>query len=321
MVNKRLLVGLVLIVTTAGCMGVASDLVGGDAPVDQTPDSTELIMDFDMEGLQDDPETNELSEILNDDGASGADIDEVESEFEDEFDIDPDDINTVLVFVDDIESSEQFGENNFGVIAHGAFDTDAVVDTIREEESDLTETEYKDQPLYTSEDRSLRGDTAAVGILGDGQIVFGDQQSVESAIDVSVGDADSVSGDLRSEYDAATDEGLVAVVSEVPDDLIPEQGGPSGVDLSVFESVNIVSFTYYTPDGQIGADARFLAESSSDAEDIQSVLDAALVTFGDTGIPEVDDEIDNIETEQDGNAVTARYEGSLDDIETILDTF
>lgn len=315
MLNKRLLVGLMLVVVTAGCMGV----LGGDAPVDQTPDSSELVMHFDMDSLQDDPETERLSEILEEDDPGAQDVDEVESEIQEELNIDPDDVGTVLLFVEDIEASEQFGEDNFGLIVHGEFDNQEVVDAVREEEEDLTETSYKDQTIYTAEDSSVRGDTVAIGILDDGQIVFGDEQSVESAIDVAVGDADALSGDLRSEYDHATENGLVAIVSEVPEDLVPEQGGPDGVDISVFESVSVVSFEYYTPDGAVGLNTRFLTDSNSNAEDIQSVIDAALVTFGDTGFAEVDDEIDNIETEQDGNVVSINYEGDLDDIENVID--
>lgn len=315
MINERLLLGLVLIIATAGCMGV----IGGDAPVDQTPDSSELVMHLDMDGLQDDPETERLSEILDDGDLGAQDIDDVESAIEEELDIDPDDVDTVLLFVEDLKASEQFGEDNFGLIVHGEFDNEAAIDVVREEEEDFTETSYKDQTVYTVEDSSVRGDTVALGILDNGQLVFGDEESVESAIDVAVGDADALSGDLRSEYDQATADGLVVIVSEVPDDLVPEQGGPSGVDVSVFESVSVVSFEYYTPDEKIGLNTRFLADSSSDAEDIQSVIDAGLVTFGDTGFEEVDDEIDKIQTEQDGNVVSVTHEGDLDDIEAIVD--
>jgi len=319
MTNKRLLLGLVLLITTAGCMGLA----GGDAPVDQTPDSSELVMHFDMDGLQDDPETNRLSEITSEqeESTTEADIDEVESELQDELDIDPDSISTVLLFVEDIESSEQSGEQNFGIITHGSFEAETVVDAIQQQEDDLTETEYNGHTLYTTEDASLRGGTSAVGVLGDGQVIVGDQQSVESAIDTAEGDTDALSGELRSEYDRTTDEGLVGVAIEFPEETVPEQGGAAGVDPSVFESVNIMSAEYYTSDGAIGTNVRLLTESSSDAEDITSVIDGALVTFGNTGIPEIDAEIDNLETQQDGSTVTASYEGDLDDIEALLQSF
>lgn len=315
MVSNRLIIGLILVVATAGCAGA----LGGDAPIDQTPDTSELVVHVDMDSFQDDPETNRLSELLDENDPGAQSIDEVESELEEELDVDLDDIDTVLMFVEDVEASEQFGESNFGLITHGEFDTQGAIDTIQEEE-DLTETSYKDQTVYTTEDSSMRGDTIAFAILDDGQLVFGDQQSVESAIDTSLGDEDALSGDLRAEYDQATDGGLVAVVAEVPEDIIPSQGGPGGIDISVFESVSIVSFEYYTPDGTVGLNARFLTDSSSDAEDIQSVLDAALVTFGDTGSPEADAEIDNIQTEQDGNVVVANYEGDLDDIEAVINS-
>lgn len=314
MISKRVLIGLVLIITVAGCTGAT----GGDAPVDQTPDSSELVMHFDIDGLVDDPETEQLSEILDDSSFAGPDTDEVESEIEDELEIDPGDVDTALLFVEDLEASEQFGEDNFGLIVHGEFDNGAAIDAVREEE-DLTETSYKDQTIYTVEDSTVRGDTVAFGILDDGQLVVGDEESVESAIDVAVDDADALSGDLRSEYDQTTADGLVAIVSEVPDGLVPEQGGPSGIDLSVFESVSVVSVEYSTSDGAVDLNSRFLTDSSSDAEDIQSVIDAGLVTFGDTGFQEADDEIDKVQTEQDGSVVSATYEGDLSDIEAVVD--
>lgn len=293
----------------------------GAQPVEQIPDGSELVVHVEYGELSDDPETERLLEAFAEADPSVEDPDEFEDELEDELDIDPEDIDTVVVFVDDIEASDQPGENQFAMIAHGEFEADGVVDAIEEEEENLEETEYNGHTLFTFEDTSVRGDAVAVASLGDGQVVVGDRQSVKDTIDTAVGDHDALSGDVRDAYDRSTESGLVAVVVDFPGEEVPADDTAFDVDTSVLQSVETVSYEYYTTDGAVGSELRLYTDRTADAEDVNDVISGALVAFGDTGNAEVDAEIDNISADQssdDETVVVVTYESDLDDVEAML---
>lgn len=274
---------------------------------------------MDVAEMDDDPETEQLLDIYASQFVGLEDADEVNEEINEEFDLDPGDIDEVVLFVDDLEGSQQFGENAFGMIAHGAFDTDSVVEAIEEEEGELETVEYGEQTVFTFEDGSLRGDTGAVAALDDGQIVVGDRASVESAIDTAAGERDALDGELRDAYDDATDDGVIALVVEDPVDEFGDGQIGMGVDTSSLEPVNVLSYRYYTGDGTVGSEVRLYTDRSADAEDIRDVIAGALVALGDTGSQEIDDEVDKITAEHDGSDVIVTYKSELSDVEALLE--
>ncbi|MDR5671671.1 Uncharacterized protein AArcCO_1872 [Halalkaliarchaeum sp. AArc-CO] len=299
-------------------------MTSGDAqPVEQIPDGSELVVHVDYGELSEDPETERLLEAFAEEDPSVEDPAEIEEEFEDELDIDPDDVDTVVAFVDDLEASEQPGEDQFALIAHGEFEGDSVIDAIEDEEGDLEETEHNGHTMFTFEDRSVRGDAAAIASLGEGQVVVGDRQSVEDAIDTSAGDHDALSGDLRDAYDRSTEDGLISVVVDFPGEEVPADDAAFGLDTSVLQSVETMSYEYYTTDGAAGSELRLYTDRAADAEDVNDVISGALVAFGDTGMAELDAEIEKISADQsseDDTVVVVTYESDLDDIEALLET-
>lgn len=323
MKRSVLTLSLVLVVMTSGCVG---GLLGGDQaatdPAEQAPDSAEGVIHIDLAEFREDPETNQLLELFaaEDDEFDGPD--DVESDIEDELDFDLDDVDELLVFIEDIESGESAGGDTVGAIAHGEFDTDEAIEAVEAEEGTLDEATYNDHTIYTFEDDSLRGGEGAIAALAEGQIAFGDRQSVEAAIDTAAGDRPALSGDRRDEYDRVTEAGLIGMVVDFPAEEVADENVGMGIDTSAFEAVEMMSVQYYTGDGTVGTEIRFHAESASDAQDIRDVVAGALVAFGDTGLPEADAEIEKISAEQaedDETVVVITYESELDDIEALLD--
>jgi len=314
MVNKKLILGVLLVTVMAGCAGA---LGGGNNPIDQVPEDAEMVVYIDSDELQDDTETTALSEFGQSAGMWTQE--EAAEEFEDETDIDPEGIDTMTVFASDLDSVESNQEPEGAAIAHGSFDTESVTEYIEDEGDELEEEEYNGKTIYIEENEY--GQDTAIGILDDGQVAVGTEDSIESVIDVNAGDENALGGDLRSEYNEIKSNALLGMAVEVPDvDETIEQanrGGPEGIDLTVFESVEMMSFQYATPDGNIDMTTRFQSDSESDAEDLSSVVDSATVLYGDTGIPEADEEIDKVEVSQEGNSVTVNYETQVDNIEDL----
>lgn len=314
---------IVIVVLTAGCVGGFLDgEQAAAAPIEQTPDTAEGVIHIDLAEFRDDPETTQLLELFAAEDDEFEDPDDIESEIEDEFEFDLDEVNELVVFIEDIDSTEASGGDTVGIIAHGEFTNDEAIAAVEAEEGTLEEDTYNDYTLYTFEDESVRGGVGAVAALAEGQIVFGDRQSVESAIDTAAGDEPALSGERREAYDRVAEAGLIGMVIDFPADEIAGDNVGMGIDTSAFEAVELLTYHYYTGDGTIGSEVRLHAETPSDAEDVRDVIAGALVAFGDTGLAEIDAEIEKVNAElaeDDDTIVTITYESNLDDIEAALD--
>ena len=238
--NKRIVAVLLLVVVTAGCTGAVPGLGGDAGPIGQTPNSAEAVTHVDSDALMSDPATTTIFESISEENPSVSGPEEVGSDFEEEFNIGPSDVSGMVMFTEDVETATGYGEQSFGLIVHGEFDSNDVIDAVREQSTDLQEDEYNGYTLYTESDQSLAGNTAAVAVLDEeGQIVIGDRASVESVIDTAEGDADALSGDLRDEYDSSTDGALSGGAAEFPGEQFAGQSAAGGIDTSVFESVTL----------------------------------------------------------------------------------
>jgi len=323
--NKRIVAVLLLVVVTAGCTGAVPGLGGDAGPIGQTPNSAEAVTHVDSDALMSDPATTTIFESISEENPSVSGPEEVGSDFEEEFNIGPSDVSGMVMFTEDVETATGYGEQSFGLIVHGEFDSNDVIDAVREQSTDLQEDEYNGYTLYTESDQSLAGNTAAVAVLDEeGQIVIGDRASVESVIDTAEGDADALSGDLRDEYDSSTDGALSGGAAEFPGEQFAGQSAAGGIDTSVFESVTLASYGYRTDDQTVSMDVRLHAESASDAEDLRDVIAGAIVTFGNTGEEDLDAEIDEINAElssDDETIVVVSYEGDAEDVGNVMETF
>lgn len=322
--NRRIIAVLLLVVVTAGCTGAVPGMGGDAGPIDQTPNSAEAVSHVDSDALMSDSATTTIFESISEENPSVSGPEEIGSDFEDDFNVGPSDVSGIVVFTEDVETVSGYGEQSFGLIVHGEFDSNDVLDAIREQSTDLEETEYNGHTLYTVSDQSLAGNTFAIGVLAeDGQIVMGDRASVESVVDTAEGDADALSGDLRDEYDSSTDGALAGGATEFPGEQFAGQSVGAGIDTSVLESVTLASYGYRTDGQTVSMDVRLHAESASDAEDLRDVIAGAIVTFGDTGEEDLDAEIDEIDAEvssDDDTIVVVSYEGNAEDVGGVMET-
>lgn len=315
--KRFVLVGAVVVLALlAGCAGVLS----GDAdPVEHAPDGSDALVHVDMSMMADE-DNRKLLEAFTDANDDYDDLDDVARDFENETGLDPAESRHLLAF-GDLEGGIR--DSSSGVIVYSEWETEAVVEAVEnEEDTEYERTTYEGEDvLYEPVEEPAFGTPVYVGVLGDGQFVFGDEQSVKDSLDVEYGDAEPVSGPVREAYDDARD-GHVTIAVEPPADQIPADDPtmPAELDLQSFQRVTAISAVYYTEDGDAGVEATFVAENEDVALDVADVLDGAVsIASGSVQDEKLTDELRAIEVERDGATVTVTYQTAVDNIVALLE--
>jgi len=322
--NKRVVVAVgalfVVVGMGAGAYVVFSEEQGPPA-VGQVPDDVDAVVHVDGAVTNDG-----ASRTLANTGLERASLIEgvpnstadVLSEFEGRTGLDPDAADEIVAFSRRTNGSTEL--TYAGVIVHGNWDRAAVIEAVRNDtDRELTETTYNGQTVYRP---AGDGDAATgqwIGVLGEGQYVFGTEAAVKETIDVTAGDGEGFGGRLQTGHENARD-GLVTFAVRVPTDRIPEQvGAGPGIELTRYRQVAIVSGSYYSKTNGAGVELRLLANSTEAAQDVEDVTSGALATFKlTTGNESVEQNVDAIEVERDGTSVIISYEESIESIQALL---
>ena len=313
--KRFVLVGAVVaLALLAGCAGVLSE----DAdPVEHAPDDSDALVHVDMSMMADE-DNRELLEALTDANDDYDSPEDIAQDFENETGLDPAESRHLLAF-GDLEGG--IWDSSGGVIVYSDWETETVIEAA-DEDTEYEQTTYKGEDvLYEPVEKPEFGTPMYVGVLGDGQFVFGDEESVKASLDVEYGDADPVSGPVRDAYDDARD-GHVTVAVAPPAEQIPADDPtlPAEVDLEPFQRVTAISAVYYTEDGEAGVEAKFVTENEDVALDVADVIDGAVsIASGSVQDDKLTDELRAIEVEQDGATVTVTYQTPIDDIVALLE--
>lgn len=321
-VRTGIIVGLLVgMVALAGCSGGL--LGGGGTPpaADQVPENVTTVMHVDM-AILDDQTTRTIAETGAEDApAVGAgqpeNISETQERFRNETGLDPNAAEEIVAFGKQSQSPALQSEYS-GVIIHADWETQATVDTFRNDtDAEYEETTYNGQTVYRPVSESDFGRNEWFGVLGDGQFVTGTEAAVKDTIDVTAGDADSFDGSLRTAYDESRD-GLVTVVATVPQEGIPESGG-AGVDTGAYRDVETISGVYYTTSSSAGVEMQMYATGEDSARDVADVTDGAVsIATGYTENETTKDTLRAIEVTRDGSTVTVSFEESVDTLQEVI---
>lgn len=308
-------------VSVAGCNSLGLGSGGETAAVDQVPAGVDTVVRVDM-AITSDTTTKALlnagAESVPTGPGQASNVSQATSEFENETGLDPEKADELVTYQKRSESSSLTSAQYAGVIVHGDWETDAVVSAVTDESStEYEETTYNGQTVYEPVEQPEFGSADWVGILGDGQFVFGTEDAVKDAIDVTTDNGDAFSGDLRSAFDETRD-GLITFAASVPQEEIPEQSnGP--VDISTYQDVKIVTGVYYTTSNSAGVQFQMHTGSESGATDVSEVTDGAVSFASGTVENEtVKNALRSIEIENEGTTVTVTFEDSVDSVEEIL---
>jgi len=310
----------------AGAVTFTDVLDTGSPPaVDQVPGGVDVVVQVDGEILTDET-TRRLSNGAAETTPGGPEtnVSEALSKFENETGLDTAGFREAVAYGQMPDegfmgtSREAYG----GVIVHADWDNEAIIAEARNESTvELREETYNGQPIYRPATEPEYGSATTYGELGDGQVVMGTEAAVEDAIDVTQGDAPALEGDLRAAYDATPD-GLVEFASRVPTEQVPEGGMGTGVDVSQFRRVDVVSGAYYTGSTDVGVEFHLHANAESDAQDVHDVIDGGIsVLTGTTTSERAKDHLRSIEVERDGTTVLVTYERSVESIQELLEHY
>lgn len=322
-----LLAGVVVVGGLAVGAFALTSLGGGPSAADQVPSDVDMVVKVDGD-VTTDQVTRELlnASYQGTAVAVGAplDADDALSEFENETGLDPEGFEEGVVFgsMPDLSLVSTTQEEYSGFVFHANWDTDAVVELIREDASvELEETTYNGATVYRPVEEPEFGTASTFAVLGDGQFVGGSEQVVEDVVDVANGDADAFGGDLRSAYEDAPD-GLLQYAVRVPTEQLPQQGGGAGPDVSEFRGVNVIAGSYYTTGNSAGVETRLIADSEADAQDVQDVVDGGIsLLTGFAQDEEAQSHLREIEVQRNGATVVVSYEQSVDSLRDLIEYY
>lgn len=319
-----LLVAVVALVATAGCLGGMSDdpddgaSPSGD-PIDSVPANQDALLHVDMAVLQDQAVMN-VSNAMMGTSTGQADVEGALDEIENETGLDVRSVDELLLYGTSQDLSTDVSEvqdEQFGVVIHSSWSEDELVSAINEdsEDGELVATSYQGQEvLYEPTGGLTDGEQSAyLGVLGDGAFVFGTEQPVKGALDVEYDGASNVSGPVRDAYDDAR-EGYVTVATQVPE----EQTDQVGQD-EIGENLSAMSAVAYTNEGQdeIGAEAQLSFASESSAVTLHDELQTQLDDFA-REEPMASTVLDSLDLERDGSSVVLTFQDEAQTIAAYL---
>jgi len=167
-----------------------------------------------------------------------------------------------------------------------------------------------------------------VAVLDDNEYVFGTEQAVNDTVQVEVGDADPVDGDLRSAFDNTRDGYLRYAQSSqnVNVTRINETMGQStGLNVTAYaqayNDLHITSGTYYiADDGEtLGLESRILTNSTDTARDVKDLAQGFIsIQAGAIQNETLETELRETEVSRDGTTVTVSRQTDIETAETLV---
>lgn len=327
--RKLLVMGVFALVVMAGCIGGGGNGSSGDVNVIEfvPNENVDGVFHVDMAILEDQTTENlantliEMSKEDNPNYDGPENYEDIWSEFDQGTDteFDPRDLNEVVVFTKVPEESAMAQDEDLGAAILSADLTEDEMVSLVEQNATVEAGEYSGVPFYTVESEDDFGETETnyMAVLQDGVYSFGQEGPVRSTVDVSQGNADALSGELREELDRVRD-GYINFAVTIPEETFNNTGmggGPGqGSQFSAFREISVVSGSYYTEGENMGLSANMRAGNAEDAQNIADAIDG-LVSLGEMTYGENASAIlGPLETETDESTVIVTYETTVDDL-------
>lgn len=315
-------VGLSALLVTAGCAGSIAGLgADGDAAgphLDSVPASAEYVAYVDAAGMASDESLRSIANAALDarteyDDDAPADVDAVFEAAENDSGLDPTKVEAVTAFGTTPENPMTDEASAAMVLATSYSEADLVA-AMENQGAEFSEETYGDATLYVSE----RGSDyeRVLAVLGDGEFAVGDRSTVERVVDVRAGDADALGGDLKGAFEDTTD-GYVRFAMAAPSgDASEAVASQAPMDASALQSVEYVSGSFATGDGNVTTTVSLVAASESDAQQTYDLVDGVLSLYSSMDEGEFQDALDGVSVEQDGDTVTVAHTDTVENVES-----
>lgn len=167
-----------------------------------------------------------------------------------------------------------------------------------------------------------------VAVLDDDEYVFGTEQAVNDTVQVEVGDADPVDGDLRRAFDSTRDGYLryAQTSQNVNVTRINQTMGQStGLNVTAYaeayNDLHITSGTYYiADDGEtLGTETRIMTNSTDTARDVKDLVQGFIsIQAGAIQNETLESELRATEVTRDDTTVTVSRQTDIETAETLV---
>ncbi|MFB6203446.1 MAG: hypothetical protein ABEK01_03050 [Candidatus Nanohaloarchaea archaeon] len=310
--------------STAVIVTQTSLLSSGTPAVSQVPSGVDYVAQVDMSVLQD-KETKKLVNTALETApsyqTSANSLQDALDKIENKSGIDPRDTEEVVAYG---KIPDQTGSTSyFGLIAHADWSLDTLVESIRKETpQNLSERTYKGKTVYVAKSESVvqgqSGQSLWIAEIGTGEYAVGTEKAVKDAIDVSVGDSEPLSGELKAAYESTRD-GYVRFASRIPESQVPSGSMGMGPDLSAFKNISYVSGAYYTDSNKVGINLNMETGGTESAKDVKDAIKGGISLLSTLASNEKAQEtLDKVKVSRDGKQVTITYEDSVDRLVNLM---
>jgi len=352
-VAKAVVVVVLLAVggVAAAQIGVLNGIVGTDGPdaVDQVPDGVDSVVRVDASVLDEDVSqrlyTTAYNATVRED--MGGDESE-ESGFgrsspaemvpanltaaldrtETESGLDPRAVDEVAFFR---QQRENYTQPRYAgaVVSADWNESDVVAAAANSTGTEYENTTVEGVTVYKPVDTEEDDDEMAFGtprpeewiaVLDDGEYAFGTAEAVNDTIQVAVGNADPVDGDLREAYDETRD-GYVRYAQRSQNVNVTQinrtMGQRTGLNVTAYaqayNDLHVTAGSYYVTDGNLGTESRIMTNSTDTARDVEDLTQGYLsIQAGAVQNETVEDELRSVEVTREDTTVTVSREMSVD---------
>lgn len=305
---------LSLSLAAAGCTGAPPP-----EPIDLVPVGSNLVAHVDLGRILLDPDVSGAFESapFGEDGP--ATLDEALAEVEAETGIDLLQFANIIVFGVIDPAAGLDDQSDFGILARGTFDGDAILDKVRlNSDGELREDEYRGHALLIGAEED--GSETVMTVLADEVFVFGTLGAVTAVIDVLEDGEGALSGPLLDTYVALGDP-LVKAAFAVPPGAVDDLGGvptdvlPIPFDPSLISDITIIGFSADKLSDLVTVTVTLEYASAATAQDASEYF-GALRTLAGPFLPPgaAADLVDLLDISYLGTTVTISFSATVDQL-------
>lgn len=306
---------------TAGCVGILSDDGSeSQAQMEKVPDSAEMVMHVDA-GMLNDQDVRDLVAQTDPEGVDS--MDEAFTAFENETGLDPEAADGATMFMPSVSASTSMsGQEEMGILLDSSWDAETLVESIEtEEDITLERTDYQGESvLWVPADDTQTSSPTYVAEHDDGQLMIGTAAAVKASLDVTYGDAASLSGSMLDAFEDAPN-GHVRFAMTTESDAFEQgagMGGMAGGSSSAFlEDMTAIAGSFYTDDGTAGFEANVHFSDADTAGNAEGAASLALEEAAANAPAEQQQLFENLSISADGNALIVSFESAIDELEDL----
>lgn len=268
-----LLVVLLLLVVypLAGCSNSGGGTIN---PISLVPSKADLVGHIDISEILQNSNLTAIYDNVPKNTSYPETYNDALAKLKDEYNID---LNSFQdgVFFADVSGSTDLGYS--GAIVEGTFNKSDLISAIQSASgTELTTINYKDYEIYTDDLQE-----SAIAFLSDNVLVIGNLEPVKDVVDVKVGDAEPLNGEVLDIYDQLGS-ALIKLAMAVPPGAAESQLGQSASqllgNLSAFNNVKTVGVALSVNDESVVLNLKLCATDSNSAQSIEQNIND-LVTF------------------------------------------